>query len=133
MEEVDRRLWADGGTFGGSPGTGVYWSIGNKKSGIIRYRDLSGQKKHSDEAEYLALEAALQLLLRVSQAGEVAVVQLDCQPVVWHIQNYKTPRNARLREHYWAIREMLKRLKKNGVEVRLKWVPRTEMMDVLGH
>ena len=131
--EVDLTLWADGGTIGGSPGAGVYWSIGNSKHGVVRYRDDSGKRKHSDEAEYLALRAALQMLLQVCGKGEVARVRVDCRPVVWHIHNSRKPRNRRLRSLYWDVKELLRRLDSNGVDVVLEWVSRKEMVDLFGH
>lgn len=131
--EVSLAVWADGGTIGGSPGVGVYWSIGNSTHGVVRYRDDSGKRKHSDEAEYLALRAALQLLLAVCSEGDVAQVQMDCKPVVWHISNSQKPRNRRLRSLYWDVKEALRRLDENGVDVVLTWVPRKEMVDQLGH
>lgn len=131
--EVDLELWADGGTIGGSPGLGVYWSIGNDTQGVVRYRDNSGERKHSDEAEYLALRAALQMLLSVCNKDDVALVRMDCKPVVWHIKNVRKPRSRRLRSLYWDIRELLKRLDKNSVDVVLLWVPRAEMVKRLGH
>lgn len=131
--DADLVLWADGGTIGGSPGTGVYWSIGNDRHGVVRYRDETGQLKRSDEAEYLALRTALQLLLHICQPGQVAVVCMDCRPIVWHIRTQHKPRNVRLRSLYWDIQELLQRLQRNGVDVVLQWVPRREMVEVLGH
>lgn len=132
-EEADLILWADGGTIGGSPGTGVYWSIGNDTQGVVRYRDESGSMIRSDEAEYLALKAALQLMLHVCQPGQVAVVHMDCRPIVWHIKTQHKPRNKRLRSLYWDVQELLARLDENGVDVVFRWVPRRKMVEILGH
>lgn len=126
-------LYADGGTLGGSPGRGIYYSVGNPEYGVIRSRDESGKRRRSDEAEFLALLAALRLSNELLHAGDLGVVLMDCRSVVHHVRRQAKPRCARLRQVYWDIQEVLRTMLERGVRITLRWVGRTEMVRVLGH
>jgi ribonuclease HI len=132
--EAAVTLYADGGTLGGSPGSGIYWSVGNERDGVLRYEDKSGKRRRSDEAEYLALLTALRVIIRSSlEEGDVALVYCDCRPVVNHIRTQQKPRTVRLRSVYWDIQEALERLKDRGIRVVLVWTKRDKMVEILGH
>lgn len=127
-------LFADGGTIGGSPGSGIYWSVGGPDHGVLRYEDRTGKRRRSDEAEYLALLTALKVLIRSSlDPGDIVLVWCDCRPVVNHIHGYQKPRAVRLREVYWQIQEALEKLREREVRVVLRWTKRDRMVEVLGH
>lgn len=125
-------LYADGGTLGGSPGRGVYWSVGNYQ-GVTYGEDTTGQLKRSDEAEYLALLAALKILTHRCKPGDIALIYMDCRPVVRHVRTQHKPKNPRLRPLYWEVQEQLDRLRRMGIRVVLQWVSRKEIVPVLGH
>jgi hypothetical protein len=127
-------LYADGGTLGGSPGQGVYWSVGDEQGAALhRDQDTTGKRRWSDEAEYLALEAALRIILRQAVDGDEWVVLMDCRGVLRQVRNERTPRRPRTRDLYWTCQELLLRLTDLGVKIHLKWVARGEVVKVLGH
>jgi ribonuclease HI len=131
--EPDLVLYADGGTTGGSPGRGVYYSVGTAEGMIFHERDDSGRRRWSDEAEYLALNAALKIMAAQLHDGEQGLILMDCRPVVRHLNTLRKPKHPRLRELYWTIAEQLVRLEARGVCVKLKWVRRLEVVRILGH
>lgn len=127
-------LYADGGTVGGSPGRSIYWSVGTEGGvPLVREWDDTGRRRWSDEAEYLALHAALKIVLQDCKHGDTALVHMDCRPVVRHIRTNHTPRSPRCRPLYWQCIELLERIQERGVQVVLKWVKRQEVVERLGH
>lgn len=126
-------LYADGGTIGGSPGRGIYYSFGNKTHGIVRKQDVTGKRRRSDEAEFLALLSALRFSGDLLKDGETLLIHMDCRLVVRAVRRQIKPRPARLRALYWDVQEVLARLVERGIRIVLRWVKRTEMVKVLGH
>lgn len=131
--EPEFVMYADGGTIGGSPGRGIYWNVKSEQGLASGGTDESGRRRRSDEAEFLALLAALRLLTSFAHQGNVALIRMDCRPLVRHVTLFKKPRAARLRDLYWAVVETLARLNEREVRVQIQWVPREQIVAVLGH
>lgn len=126
-------LYADGGTLGGSPGRGVYYSVGSNRGIDLRESDTSGKLRHSDEAEYKALIAALRILGRTCRPGDRALVVMDCRNVLERVAQHRTPRRPRCRTLFWKAVALKQRLESRGVELHLEWRERRQLVEVLGH
>lgn len=131
-------LYADGGTIGGSPGRGVYWSVASEDGLAVYGVDESGRRKHSDEAEMLALVSALTLTASHLQDGQVVLIWMDCRPLVrrlWALNggSARVPRAPRARGLWWELVGRLDRLRERDIVVALCWVGRERLVEVLGH
>lgn len=126
-------LYADGGTIGGSPGRGIYWTVESDRGTTIRKQDLTGKRRRSDEAEYHALVEALHHLLRIARPGDVAVIFTDSHHVLHHVRRRLRPRSPRLVELYWETILTLRELAEREITVILGWCPRQVIRGRLGH
>ena len=131
---VHRRvLYADGGTVGGSPGRGIYWSVGGIYSPAVRAQDCSGQCRWSLQAEFAALIEALKTLSQTCRPGSLGVIRMDSRSVVDSVTRGRPPRNARVAAFFLEVQQWLLSLRERGVRVVIEWVSRDEIQQVLGH
>jgi ribonuclease HI len=126
-------LYADGGTVGGSPGRAIYWSVGTAHQVISREEDPSGRRRWSDEAEFMALLAALRHVEEVCHPGDVGRVVMDCRPLVRHVQTRRRPRCSRLQTLFTEIMDRIRQLADRNIRVVVEWAQRRELVSVLGH
>lgn len=118
------RLCCDGACRG-NPGPSGYGFVLYDGDGTL-VEEGSGPlgRATNNQAEYLALEAALACLAR--HAVEEVVVCMDSQLVVRQVLGAYQVRQPTLRRLWHRVREQLASLKAAGVEVALRHVPREE-------
>jgi ribonuclease HI len=115
---------------GGSPGRAVYWSVGTDAG--VALHDTSTRHHRSDEAELLALLAALRLAAAVADAP-LAIVHMDCASLIRLVNRRTAPRCRRLAAPFGDVLACLDELRARGCRVAIRYVPRLEIEGVLGH
>jgi len=127
-----RTFFCDGGCYGnGTPDAYGYGSFGELSGGVRTIRFPFYEAATNNQAEYMAL---IELLKEVQALKERVEIRMDSQLVVRQVATtgkaWKTKdRNlVRLRDR---ARELINNRRKHGTE--LMWVPRQEIMAVLGH
>jgi hypothetical protein len=130
-ERPVHSLWADGGTVGGSPGKSVYFSVGTNQG--IAVHSTSNRYRRSDEAELLALQAALQMVADRTDDAMDTIVNMDCQSLVSLVNRRRAPSCRRLQGLFSDVTGMLSGLEERGVRVFVRYVTRDNMVSVLGH
>lgn len=128
------RFWVDGGMMDGKNPSkvGVYWSawraLPEGTEGLIIKRHYSIEHFTNNEAEWLALRAALRFAL-THHAKEQVQIYSDSQLVVNQFNGKWRCRIARLltlARQCWDLAEKLP-------TCTLTWAPRREMIKRLGH
>lgn len=133
------RLYCDGGIIGHSnPGDGVYWSVGQatgedgrdteivEKEGTYNYHT-------NNEAEYLALNAALQHAATLAGETDHVVIHSDSQLIVNQFNGRWRCGKAHLRKLLATTRRNAEFLDDLGIKVEVMWVKRDVSMRRLGH
>ncbi len=130
------KFWADGGMLGGhnpSP-EGVYWSVyrhcpGRRRRGkLIISRAQSTQYHTNNDAEWLAVRAALTFALKWHKGGRIRIYS-DSRLIVHQFSGKWRCKVARL----FRLMYECQQLATNFTECKVEWRPRLEMVGYLGH
>lgn len=127
-----RTFFCDGGCYGNGTGDSyAYGSFGELSSGTRRIQFGFAEASTNNQAEYMALISLLQEIQKIPEAVEI---RMDSQLVVNQIgQNRKEwkCKDSNLIRLRNKARELINSRRKYGTH--LKWVPREEIVAVLGH
>jgi ribonuclease HI len=147
------HCYVDGGCIGGSPGKAIYWSVGlelDRRTGetAILYRRRLQEARTNNEAEWFAvLEILRELVAYYSglpatklypylgkpKRGARVIIYSDSQLVERQFTSEWRTRSARLRPLAYEARELVRKLERLDVAVKIQWVPRSENVKRLGH
>lgn len=135
-------LYADGGTIGEvnpSP-NGVYWSFGVETPDGFRVEGHDESPAHTtnNEAEYLALIAALQYAFRVYSDHSIGfhgvlIIRMDSQLIVNQFMGRWRVKEIRLLQLYKVACALSEKLELHGIPVTVEWVSRDELVTRVGH
>lgn len=131
-------LYADGGTIGEinpSP-YGVYWSFGVEDAYgfyLVDRRQQDTSYATNNEAEYLALIAALQYADTQVTCDDSVLIRMDSQLIVNQFSGRWRIKKANLERLFRIADEWRRRLKSLHTRVSLEWVPRDELVTRVGH
>jgi ribonuclease HI len=134
------KLFVDGGVHGGrNPGTGVYWSVGKAagadglETEIVSRSTIMSQYTTNNEAEYLALNDALQYAASLPVLPQRVMIHSDSQLIVNQFNGSWTCGKDTLRPLLSTCRRNAEWLKGLGVDVDVVWVRREVSVRRLGH
>jgi len=120
-------LYCDGGSRAnpGAAGIGVSGILveGNKKTCILEKSDYL-KDKSNNYAEYTALIRALDYAIEMNY--NIVVVHSDSKLIIEQLSGNWNVKSVDLLELYKAARIRMAKLKKLGVNLTLKWVPREQ-------
>ena len=120
-------LYCDGGSRAnpGAAGIGVSGILveGNKKTCILEKSDYL-KDKSNNYAEYTALIRALDYAIELNY--NIVVVHSDSKLIIEQLSGNWNVKSVDLLELYKAARIRMAKLKKLGVNLTLKWVPREQ-------
>jgi ribonuclease HI len=127
----DLTFYVDGGMLGDrnpSP-EGVYWSVWCAPPGSVVLHEQSTEHHTNNEAEWLALQAALRYALKHHPKASRIMVYSDSQLVVQLFNGRWKASNARMIE----MQRETRRLMVDFESCQVRWKPRIEMVRRLGH
>ena len=128
------KFWVDGGMLGGhnpSP-EGVFWSVYRLRpgsyGGVVIHREESTEYHTNNEAEWLALRAALRFAT-IHHKGHRLRIYSDSKLIVKQFSGKWNSNLLRLRRLRFDCQELAAPFP----ECIVKWRPRSEMVKRLGH
>lgn len=128
------RVYADGGTINGSPGEAIYWSVGWDGERKFHVEDEQSGRTWHDEAEYQALRAALRKVRPRLEPGDQVVIYVDYIQIVSWVRHNQQPSPERLHSLHESVLDLIDYTEREyDVDVRVRWVQRGKMVEVLGH
>jgi ribonuclease HI len=132
------KLFCDGGMNGkvNPCPDGVYYSVGRDlpdgSCQLLTAKEVSTRHYTNNEAEYLALNAALGHAAEMAGVSKVTV-HSDSQLIVNQFNGKWNCNEETLRSLMMAARQSAAFLRRGGVEVEVVWVRRQENVKRLGH
>ena len=126
------KFWVDGSVLGKNPSPiGVYWSVyrsTNVHEGVVIERERSEEYHTNNEAEWLALRAALNYAHLHYEGWRVRIYS-DSMLIVKQFSGKWRSRIFRLHKLLHECRRLAEGFK----ECKVEWRPREEMLERLGH
>jgi len=125
--------FADGGTIGRNPSPrGIYWSVAVEEAGgpsrVVVSRERSGEYRTNNDAEWLALLAALYHARAYYRTRRITI-RSDSRLIVRQFN--RTWRTKIARHHRWRTEAHL--VAEELVSCSVEWTSRIFMVDRLGH
>lgn len=114
----------DGATKENPGPSGAAWTMSEKGNEVALGIHYMGEKNTNNEAEYCAVNKALEFALSVSSKMKSLKIQGDSNLVVKQVNGDWKCKAANLIPYMKAARSSMDILKKAGVSVNLEWIPR---------